>query len=94
MNNKEMTDREVVRRIARATQDGGIQKPSYYIEEAAKAPYKRQISHATVTRSIGAYADRVSVNESLAKDSAKELLVYCKFSMPLAEHVLHKAFLK
>jgi len=93
MNNKEMTDREVVRRIARATQDGSIQKPSYYIEEAAKAPYKRQISNATVTRSIGAYADRVSTNEKMAKDSAKELLVTCKFSLSLAEHVLHKAFL-
>ena len=89
---KEISDRELVRRIAR--KDGTHLKPSEYITIASKSPYNREVSNATVTRSVGSYANRLSTDLEEAAFIAKKLLKYCKHDLSYAEHVLHKSYLQ
>ena len=91
MNNKEYSDRELVRRIA--SKDGTHFKPSEYIAKASRPPYNRDVSNSTITKSIGSYANRLSTDATEAAFIAKQLLRYCKHDMSYAEHILHKAFL-
>lgn len=90
-NNKENTDRDVVRMIAR--KNGSHLKPSEYINLASKKPYERKVSNSTVTKAVGSYANRLSTDAAEAAFIAKQLLRYCKHDLAYAEHILSKAFL-
>ena len=89
--NKENTDRDVVRMIAR--KNGSHLRPSEYISLAANKPYDRKVSNSTVTKAIGSYANRLSTDAAEAAFIAKQLLRYCKHDLAYAEHILSKAFL-
>ena len=87
---KNITDREVIREIART--DGAHHKPRYYKQEA-KVRYGRDCSSSSVTKSIGTYAVRLSLDDNSLVTRAKEFIAECRYDAGYAEHILHKAAL-
>ena len=87
---KRLTDRELIRQIARS--DGAHHKPAYY-KSIAKDRFGRICSSSSVTKSIGAYAIRLSLDDGHLISKAKEFIANCRYDSGYAEHILHKAAL-
>ena len=87
---KKLTDREIIRQIARS--DGTHHKPAYY-KAIARDRFGRACSSSSVTKSIGAYAIRLSLDDGHLVTKAKEFIANCRYDSGYAEHILHKAAL-
>jgi hypothetical protein len=85
-----MNDRETVQMIAMS--DGHHLPPRYY-KEQAKLRFNREVSSSTVTKSIGSYVVRLSVNDKPLVTKAKELLASCRYDAGYANHILQKAII-
>jgi hypothetical protein len=83
-----MTDKELVRLVAKS--DGFHLPPAYYRHEVKKR-FDRQVTPATVTKSIGAYRTRLTLPEKVLVRKAKDLLMACHHDQSLAKAMVGKA---
>ncbi len=83
-----MSDRDCIRLIAR--REGLHHQPKYY-KDQVKQQFNRDVSNASVTKSIGTYANRLSLNQELLIAKAKELVAACRFDYAYSQHILVKA---
>ncbi len=84
-----MTDKEMILAIAKRD---GLSKPPHHYRDEVKKEFRKTVSPASVTKSVGSFSSRLQASEPEMLSKAKELLRACFFDTALAGAIIHRVF--